>query len=102
MMRELRALVRLAVVSASIIMCGAGVFAENWAQWRGPGGQGVSAEPQLPTEWGPDKNIAWKTELPGSGHSSPIVWGDRLYLTAVIEGDVVPDAKPATHTMGGK
>ncbi|MCA1650946.1 MAG: serine/threonine protein kinase, partial [Acidobacteria bacterium] len=75
---------------------------ENWPQWRGPGGQGVSSERQLPTEWGPDKNIAWKTTLPGSGHSSPIVWGERIFLTSAVEGEVVPGAKPVTHMMQGK
>lgn len=76
--------------------------AENWAQWRGPGGQGVSTETGVPTEWAPVRNILWKTELPGGGHSSPIVWGDRIFVTAVVEGDVVPGAKAVPHTMGGK
>ncbi len=78
------------------------VAAENWAQWRGPGGQGISAETKLPTEWGPATNIAWKVELPGSGHSSPIVWGDRVFVTAVIEGEVVAGAKAVIHTVDGK
>src|SRR3970282_1753183 len=75
--------------------------AENWPQWRGPGGLGVSAEKQLPTEWAPGKNIAWKVELPGSGHSSPAVWGNRIFLTSVIEGAVVPGAKAVPHKQGG-
>ena len=78
------------------------VAAENWPQWRGPGGQGVSTEEQVPTAWAPDRNIAWKTELPGSGHSSPIVWDDRVFVTAVNEGDVVPGAKAVPHTVDGK
>jgi outer membrane protein assembly factor BamB len=75
--------------------------AENWPQWRGPGSQGISTEAQLPTEWGPTQNIAWKTELP-AGHSSPIVWGDRIFVTSAIEGDVVPGAKAVAHTVEGK
>lgn len=75
--------------------------AENWPQWRGPGGQGVSAETAVPTEWQPDRNVAWKVPLP-PGHSSPVVWGDRLYLTAAVEGDVIPGAKAVGHTVGGK
>lgn len=75
---------------------------ENWPQWRGPGGQGVSTETQLPTVWQPDRNIAWKTELPGSGHSSAVVWGDRVFVTAAIEGDVVPGARAVEHTVEGK
>ena len=53
---------------------------ENWPQWRGPGSQGISSEASLPTEWSSVKNIVWKTELP-AGHSSPIVWGNRIFLT---------------------
>ena len=75
--------------------------AENWPQWRGPGGQGISDEKQLPTEWSPTKNIAWKTPLP-TGHSSPIVWGDRIFVTAAIEGEVIPGQKAAVHMMEGK
>ena len=88
--------VRLAVLPRP--RCGA----ENWPQWRGPGGQGVSTEQQLPTDWAPDTNIAWKPALPGPGHSSPIVWGDRAFVTAVIEGDVVPGAKAVDHMLEGK
>jgi outer membrane protein assembly factor BamB len=87
----------------TLTVLGTATFAsagENWPQWRGPGGQGVSAETALPAEWSPDKNIAWKTELPGTGMSSPIVWGDRIYLTSVIEGDVVPGQRAVKHRQG--
>jgi outer membrane protein assembly factor BamB len=56
--------------------------AENWPQYRGPGGLGVSPEKGLPTKWGAGDGVLWKTKLPGPGHSSPVVWGDRLFLTA--------------------
>ena len=56
--------------------------AENWPQYRGSGGLGASAEKGLPVKWGADAGVRWKTRLPGPGHSSPIVWGDRLFLTA--------------------
>src|SRR5918999_4701547 len=75
---------------------------ENWPQWRGPAGQGVSTETTVPTEWAPGKNIVWKTELPGGGHSSPVVWGNRIFLTTAIEGEVVPGAAAVPHTMGGQ
>lgn len=97
--RPLRSTITFAAVVAATAV---GVSAENWPQWRGPGGQGISRESNLPTEWGPGRNIAWSTELPGSGHSSPIVWGDRIFLTSVVEGDVVPGAKAVTHLMEGK
>jgi len=55
--------------------------AETWMQFRGPGGQGVSAEKSLPTAWSATENVAWKTALPGAGTSSPILVGDKIYLT---------------------
>ena len=54
----------------------------NWPAFRGAGGMGVSSAKNLPVEWGTDKNIAWKASLPGAGASSPVVFGDRIYLTA--------------------
>lgn len=75
--------------------------AENWPQWRGPGSQGISTEARLPIEWTATKNIAWKTELP-AGHSSPIVWGDRIFVTSAVEGDIVPGAKAVGHTVDGQ
>jgi hypothetical protein len=52
--------------------------AEDWPQFRGPGGEGHSAERDLPTEWGESKNIAWKTPVPGRGWSSPVIAGGRV------------------------
>src|SRR5688572_22528865 len=78
---------------ATVFLFTAAAGAENWPQWRGPGGQGISTEKALPKEWAPDKNIAWKVELP-HGYSSPIVWGDRIFLTSAIEGETVPGHVP--------
>jgi outer membrane protein assembly factor BamB len=61
------------------------VHYSNWPRFRGPDGDGHSREVDLPTEWGPSKNIAWKAKLPGIGASSPVVWGDRIFLTASQE-----------------
>jgi outer membrane protein assembly factor BamB len=71
----------------------AGPAAENWPQWRGPHGQGISAEKTLPTEWSPEKNVVWKSELP-HGYSSPIVWEDRIFLTSALEGETLPGVVP--------
>ena len=57
------------------------LLAENWPQWRGPLGTGVSPETGLPTKWSSDENIAWKAPLRGLGVSSPVVWGDRVFVT---------------------
>src|SRR5690606_38669828 len=53
----------------------------DWPGFRGPRGAGISTEQRLPLQWSPDENIAWKTELPGPGTSSPAVLGDRVFLT---------------------
>lgn len=76
--------------------------AANWPQWRGPMGTGISTEKNLPAEWSATKNIKWKTAIPGRGHSSPIVWGQRVFLTTAIEGEVVPGAKAVKHMNGNQ
>ena len=65
------------------------VRAEDWPQFRGPGGQGASAETGLPLQWSESSNVMWKVPIAGRGWSSPVVAGDRVWLTtAVDEGDV--------------
>ena len=59
-------------------------MAENWPGWRGPGGDGISSEKNLPTRWSNTENIAWKTSIGGEGHSSPVVWEDRIFLTTSL------------------
>src|ERR1700722_18709351 len=53
----------------------------NWAHWRGPSGQGYSSDATVPLTWSEKENLIWKTPLPGGGNSTPIVWGDRIFLT---------------------
>lgn len=56
--------------------------AENWPGWRGPNGDGISQEHDLPLTWNSDgENLVWKSAIPGEGYSSPIVWNDRVFLT---------------------
>src|SRR3954466_6614400 len=59
--------------------------ADEWPQWRGPQLNGHSSETSLPLRWSKSDNIAWKVAIPGKGHSSPIIWGDRIFLTTAIE-----------------
>jgi outer membrane protein assembly factor BamB len=73
------------------------IRAANWPQWRGPGSSGVSPETGLPIEWNETKNIIWKTAIPGRGHSSPIVWGKKIFVTTAIEGSAAPGAKAVRH-----
>ena len=55
-----------------------------WPQWRGPLGNGVSPHGKPPVKWSETKNIRWKIALPGRGHSTPVIWGDRIFLTTAI------------------
>jgi outer membrane protein assembly factor BamB len=66
-------------------MADSSAFAENWPNWRGPQNLGISGESNLPLTWSPTENIAWKLKLPERGNSTPIVWGDRIFLTQPLE-----------------
>jgi outer membrane protein assembly factor BamB len=63
------------------VLSSSALAADSWMQFRGPTGQGVSTEKSLPVAWSSSQNIGWKTALPGPGTSSPILVGDRIYLT---------------------
>src|SRR5438874_12940835 len=60
--------------------------ADNWPAWRGPSGTGVSSERNLPLNWSQKHNVRWKAALPAPGNSTPIVWGDRVFLTQALDG----------------
>jgi outer membrane protein assembly factor BamB len=68
-----------------LLSCAAGAAESNWPQFRGTGGSGISKEP-VATEWNGEsgKNILWKREIPGLSHSSPVIWGDRIFLTSAV------------------
>jgi outer membrane protein assembly factor BamB len=53
-----------------------------WPRWRGPSGQGIASGTGYPDVWSPTQNIKWRTVVPGRGNSSPVVWGDRIFLTS--------------------
>ena len=89
-------------LAVAILAVNVGASGANWPQWRGPSGQGISTEKNLPSEWTPTKNIKWKAPIAGRGHSSPIVWGNKVFLTTAVEGPVVPGAKAVTHMDDGK
>lgn len=78
-----------------------GADENNWPQWRGPLGTGTAPDSNPPVEWSETKNIRWKAALPGKGHSTPIVWGDQIFLTTAIPyGKALPpkhSTAPGTH-----
>ena len=96
-MRITRALLATAFYVAALCAAAGHAFAqENWPQFRGAQSRGVSEDASLPTHWSASENVAWKTDLPGRGWSSPVVWGDRVFLTTVVnqgEGEA-PESDP--------
>ncbi len=77
-MRAVTAAATLAVVCS----VGVSVSAEHWPSWRGPSATGVSNESKLPERWADGQSIAWRASLGGAGVSSPVVWGDRVFVTS--------------------
>ena len=77
----MRLLPVLALIATTVAQLGA----EDWPQFRGPTGQGHASERNLPLEWSETRNILWKTPVPGSGWSSPVVAGGKVWLTTVTE-----------------
>ncbi len=81
MIQNLRSL-----LMACVVTCGASfAFAGDWPQFRGPTGDGIAQAKNLPLTWSPTENIAWKTAIPGRGRSSPVILGDRIFLTTAVE-----------------
>ena len=77
--------IRLSTLIAVLLFPAAVVDAENWPQFRGPTQQGMSAETNVPLHWSSTSNVLWKTAIAGDSWSSPIVWGDQVFLTTATE-----------------
>jgi len=96
MIRAILVLVVLAIASL-------GAAAEdNWPAWRGPQATGVAPKADPPVEWSEEKNIRWKVAMPGPGHATPVVWGDRIYVLAAVQTDkevTPPEADPETSRL---
>jgi outer membrane protein assembly factor BamB len=93
-------------LSIALIMCGmsliiAGqIFAQDWPGWRG-NGSGISPEKNLPMKWSENEGIKWKTPIPGAGHSSPIIWGNRVFVTTAAAEDPNVETFRGGVFMGG-
>lgn len=79
---------RLFFTALCFICLAVQLHSENWPRFRGPTGQGETSETDLPMRWSPDSNIAWKIAIPGLSWSSPIVFGDRIFLTTAMQNDI--------------
>ena len=69
--------------------------AKQWPAWRGPLATGVAPHGDPPTEWSETKNVRWKVKLPGGGHASPLVWGERVYVLAAVRTEEAGSPAPS-------
>jgi len=75
---------------------------EHWPQFRGPDARGVASGPNLPDRWSATENVAWKTDLPGRAWSSPIVWGNRIFLTTAVNCGELEAPKKGLYLGGNR
>jgi outer membrane protein assembly factor BamB len=76
-----------AYTGVALLLLSTSVCSEPWPGWRGPRGDGTSLEANVPIHWSGADNITWKVPVPGQGHSSPILWGNRIFLTTCLENE---------------
>jgi len=69
------------VIGGAVLLAAAGAAPDDWPQWRGPHGNGISTETGIPARWG-EEDVRWKVPVGGLGVSSPVVWGDRIFVTS--------------------
>ena len=74
-------MLRSGPLALTLALAAAGPADDNWTQFRGGDKGGVAEAKTLPDEWGDGKNVVWKADVPGRGWSSPVVWGDRVFVT---------------------
>ena len=79
---------KLAAIPALLPFFFAAAFAENWPQWRGPSANSVSGEKDLPVHWTSAENISWKLPLPARSGSTPVIWGDRIFINVAENGSL--------------
>ena len=87
--------IALCLVSLSLT-----AYGENWTQFRGPGARGVAEAADLPTTWSTDENIAWQTPIPGRGWSSPVVFGDLVFISTVVNSGETEAPKKGLYFGG--
>ena len=93
----------LSLLTLHVVSAFADSYEANWHQWRGPNANGVSATGHPPTEWGEGKNIKWKAKIDGRGTSTPIIWGEKVFVLTAIDTGVKdasipnPEDQPKTN-----
>ena len=92
--------IRLRISFTLACLAQAIVHAENWPQWRGPALNGVSGETGLPVRWSKTENVSWRLALPEWSGSTPIIWGDRVFITQASDFTRWPPKVPANYAGG--
>jgi hypothetical protein len=87
-----------------LLPCALFAAADDWPRWRGPNNDGM-ARGDVPLEWSDTKNIAWRLPDPGRGFSSPVIWGDKIFLTTAVPAQgaaaAPPTPQPSERGAGG-
>ena len=94
----------LGVIAVSLVLLGSGVFGAdlNWPMFRGPGANGVVDNAGLPERWTDSQNVSWRVDVEGRGWSSPIVWGNQVFLTTVVNESVSESPKKGLYFGGNR
>ena len=96
MRRAIPALViALAVVVLAVAARGGG--GANWPSWRGPVNSGVAPDADPPVEWSESENIRWKVDLPGPGHATPVIWGERIFVVSAVKAEQAVEPAPVVR-----
>jgi len=91
----------MALMMLFVILIGTDqISAQDWPGWRGDG-SGISPEKNLPLKWSEDEGVKWKTPIPGAGHSSPVVWGNHIFVTTAVAEDPNVESFRGGVYMGG-
>jgi hypothetical protein len=91
----------LVIAGANLLLAPSILAEANWPQFRGPSA-GVAEDAILPSTWSTTENVAWTAEIPGRGWSSPIVWGNRIFVTSAIGGDDAEKPKKGLYFGGNR
>ncbi len=83
-------------------ICGIAQAQSNWPQFRGPGARGVAEGSALPDTWSSTENVEWKRDIPGRGWASPVVWGDKIFLSTVVNTGTSEEPKKGLYFGGNR
>jgi outer membrane protein assembly factor BamB len=92
-------IVCIALILAVFMIAGFMQAQENWPHWRGPYHNGISDSSSLPMKWSSKENIVWKSPLPSWSAATPIIWGDRIFITSPSKAEPKPEPKPKEQSQ---